>query len=130
MVALHATDPATVYLSVYAREKNPSVAEIERVLYDEKGLIRMLGMRRTMFVVPVELAAVVQAACTRAIAAQERRRTIQLFEQAGIAGDIAGWLGALEHQKALGNRGQATAQQLGKDVRPRFRTPLERELST
>ena len=31
----------------------------------------MLGMRRTMFVVPDELAPVVQAACTRAIAAQD-----------------------------------------------------------
>ena len=29
----------------------------------------MIGMRRTMFVLPLELAAVVQAACTEAIAA-------------------------------------------------------------
>jgi hypothetical protein len=118
MVALHATDPATVYLSVFARCQNPSVAEIETALYDDKVLMRMLGMRRTMFVVPIEFAPVVQAACTRAIAAQERRRTIQLFGPAGIADDIAAWLGAIEEQafEALGKRGKATAQQLAEDV--------------
>ena len=118
MVALHATDPATVYLSIFARCKDPDVAEIEPALYDDKVLMRMLGMRRTMFVVPIEFAPVVQAACTRAIAAQERRRTIQLFGQAGIADDIAAWLGVLEEQtfEALDKRGKATAQQLFEDL--------------
>ena len=76
MVALHATDPATVYLSQSPRasttRRSPT---IEAALYDDRVLLRMLGMRRTMFVVPVDFAPVVQAACTRAIAAQERRRT-------------------------------------------------------
>jgi len=78
----------------------------------------MLGMRRTMFVVPIDFAPVIQAACTRAIAAQERRRTIQLFGQAGFADDIGAWLGAIEEQTfaALGKRGQATAQQLAEDI--------------
>jgi hypothetical protein len=117
MVALHATDPATVYLSVFARADVP-VVDIEHALYEDKILMRMLGMRRTMFVVPIELAPVVQAACTRAIAAQERRRTVQIFTQAGIPGDIATWLEALEEQTfvALGKRGKATAQQLSDDL--------------
>ena len=117
MVALHATDPATVYLSIFARA-SVTPADVERALYDEKILMRMLGMRRTMFVVPIELAPVVQAGCTRAIAAQERRRTIQLFGQAGIADDIATWLGSIEEQtfEALRKRGNATAQQLSEDL--------------
>jgi Winged helix DNA-binding domain len=117
MVALHATDPATVYLSILARA-SVAVTDIERALYEEKVLMRMLGMRRTMFVVPIEFAPVVQAACTRAIAAQERRRTIQLFGQAGLADDIASWLGVIEEQTfdALGKRGKATAQQLSEDL--------------
>jgi hypothetical protein len=118
MVALHATDPATVYLSILARQSGASVAEIERALYDDKQLMRMLGMRRTMFVVPVELAPVVQAACTLAIAAQERRRTIQLLEPAAFADDVAEWLATVEEQtfEALGRRGNATAQQLADDI--------------
>ena len=52
VVALHATDPATVHLSAAARMREPDVAAVERALYDERSLIRMLGMRRTMFVVP------------------------------------------------------------------------------
>ena len=80
--------------------------------------MRMLGMRRTMFVVPIEFAPVVQAACTRAIAAQERRRTVQIFSQGGITGDIAAWLGVLGEQtvEALDKRGKATAQQLSDDI--------------
>jgi hypothetical protein len=118
MVALHATDPASVYLSIFARVKDPSAADVERALYDDRVLLRMLGMRRTMFVVPVDFAPIVQAACTRAIAAQERRRTIQLFGLGGVDGDIGAWLGALEEHTlaALDKRGQATAQQLSDDV--------------
>ena len=71
LVALHATDPATVYLSLAARLVAPTVADIDRALYDDRTLLRMLGMRRTMFTAPVDVAPIIQAACTRAIAAQE-----------------------------------------------------------
>jgi hypothetical protein len=118
IVALHATDPATVYLSAAARLQTPEIACIEAALYDDKHLVRMLGMRRTMFVVPVELAPIVQAACTLAIAAQERRRTLQLFGEAGIADDLDTWLAAVEASTlaALQKRGEATAQELAQDV--------------
>jgi len=117
MVALHATDPATVYLSILARAP-VAVADVEQALYEDKHVLRMLGMRRTMFVVPIDFAPVVQAACTVAIAAQERRRTIQLFGQAGMSGDLDAWLGGLEEQtaEALDRRGKATAQQLAEDI--------------
>src|SRR3712207_5244559 len=68
LVALHATDPATVHLAAAARLRTPSVSDVEEALYESRTLVRMLGMRRTMFVVPVEVAPVVQAACTDAIA--------------------------------------------------------------
>jgi hypothetical protein len=114
MVALHGTDPATVYLSLFARLQRPAVADVERALYDDRVLLRMLGMRRTMFVVPTDFAPVVQAACTRAIAHQERRRTIQLFGQAGMDGDIDAWMQSVEEDTVatLGQRGEATAQEL------------------
>jgi hypothetical protein len=118
MVALHGTDPATVYLSLFARLQRPSVADVERALYDDRVLLRMLGMRRTMFVVPTACAPVVQAACTRAIALQERRRTIQLFGQGGLDGDIGVWMQRVEEDTValLGKRGEATAQELAQDL--------------
>src|SRR5438067_8559600 len=64
LVGLHGTDPASVFLSAQARMRDPSVGAIEQELYEERSLVRILGMRRTMFVVPLDLAAVVQAACT------------------------------------------------------------------
>jgi hypothetical protein len=118
LVALHATDPATVFLSAAARLLKPDITEIERALYDQRVLLRMLGMRRTMFVVAVELAPIVQAACTRAIAAQERRRSHQILGAAGIAENIEAWLATVEGDTlaALERRGEATAQELGQDV--------------
>jgi winged helix DNA-binding protein len=118
LVAIHGTDPATVFLSVAARTEKPTVADIESALYVHKALIRLLGMRRTMFVVPDELAPVVQAACTRAIAVRLRRTTLQLYAAAGIAEDLDTWLHDLEDATALAlsKRGEATAQELTIDV--------------
>src|SRR4051794_30859445 len=83
LVALHATDASTVHLSVAARMTTPSTEPLERALYDDKRVLRMLGMRRTMFVVSGPVAPVVQAACTDAIAVVERRRLVQHIEQGG-----------------------------------------------
>jgi hypothetical protein len=122
MVALHATDPASVFLAAWARMRDPSVAEIETALYDERALVRTLGMRRTMFVVPIELMPVVQAACTRAIAAKERRLLVELLTRAGIAGDAEGWLREVEDSAtaALAARKEAFANELSGDE-PRLR---------
>lgn len=118
LVALHGTDPATVYLSAAARLRRPSVADIERAMYDDRVLVRMLGMRRTMFVVADELAPAIQAACTRTIAVQLRRRYRQLLQDAGIAEDAASFMEAVEEATlaALERRREATAQELGQDV--------------
>ena len=76
LVALHATDPATVHLAAGARLTEPSVAAVERALYDDRTLLRMLGMRRTMFVVPRASVPVIQAACSWAIRAGDAERNI------------------------------------------------------
>ena len=125
MVGLHATDPASVYLAARARMRDATVAEIERVLYEERRALRMIGMRRTMFVVPLELAAVVQAACTEVIALTQRRRYARMLEQAGIAADGAAWLDdvASATLAALEARGEAFAAELSADV-PRLRAKV------
>jgi hypothetical protein len=118
LVAVHGTDPATVFLSIAARTLEPSVAAIESALYVDKALIRLLGMRRTMFVVQRDLAAVIHAACTRAIAVGLRRSTLKLYADSAFADDLDTWLRTLENATAaaLEQRGEATAQELSADV--------------
>jgi hypothetical protein len=118
LVVLHATDPSTVYLSLAARLQRPVVAEIEADLYEERSLVRMLAMRRTMFVVPTEDVAVLQGAAADALVPTERRRTIQLLEQGGVTDDGEAWLARVEREAlaVLEERGEATAAELGKAV--------------
>jgi hypothetical protein len=125
LVAMHATDPATVFLAVAARTAGVGADAVEKALYDDRTLLRMLGMRRTMFVVPTATGPVVQASSSDAVAAQQRRRFVQIFSDAGL-GDGA-WLAALEEStvEALGRRGAATGAQLSADV-PLLRSTVTR----
>jgi hypothetical protein len=118
VVALHSTDPASVFLSANARMVDATVERIEKTLYDDRSVVRILGMRRTLFVVPVGLVPVVHAACTRAIAATQRRRYARLIEDGGIADDGAAWLDRVGDatMAALERRGEAFGAELSADV--------------
>ena len=120
LVALHATDPASVHLSAAARLRAPTTRAVERALYDDRTLVRLLGMRRTMFVVPVELVPVVHVACTEAIAANERRKLVAVIEEAGVApgGQGGAWLDRVGDATvaALERRGEALTAELAADV--------------
>jgi hypothetical protein len=118
VLALHATDPASVFLSARARVESCKVADVERALYEERTLVRLLAMRRTLFVVPVEIVPVVLAAASKAVAARERRKTVQLLEQAGISTSADRWLKRAEKATlaALDARGEAVASELSADV--------------
>ncbi len=126
LVALHATDPVTVYLSARARSRC-AVADVDAVLYESRDVVRMLGMRRTVFVVPAALAGVVQAACTDDVAARLRRQLVKDLAGGGVGdGDAGGWLRSLEDGvlRALAKRGGgATGAQLSTDE-PMLRTQL------
>jgi hypothetical protein len=122
LAGIHATDPATVFLAARTRLRKPAVEEVERALYDERSVLRMIGMRRTLFVFSLELAAVVQAACTQAIAAAQRRRFAKQIEEGGIAADGEAWLdrACAAALKALEALGEAYATELSAEV-PRLR---------
>jgi hypothetical protein len=126
VVALHATDPATVHLSVVARTAGPGapLADVDRALYDDRTLVRVLAMRRTLWAVPVSLVPVVVAACGRAVAAEERRKVVGAVEGQGVADDGARFVGRLEDEAlaALVGRGEATARELTDDVPDLART--------
>ena len=122
---LHATDPASVFLSARARLRDPSVEAIEHALYGERSLVRILGMRRTVFVVPVELAAIVQASSARALVPVQRKRLLKHLHEAGVSDDGEAWLRAAQDDtlRALRDRGEAKATELSQDV-PALRSRL------
>jgi hypothetical protein len=117
LVALHATDPSSVYLGTWARMNGGDVAAVEGALYERRVLIRLLGMRRTVFVTSLETAPVILAACSRAVAARERRRLVTLLAESGVADDPEPWLKDVEDAalRALTARGEATAAELAGD---------------
>ncbi|MGH9128550.1 MAG: DNA glycosylase AlkZ-like family protein [Acidimicrobiales bacterium] len=115
---LHATDPISVYLAPRARIDGFEVAELESALYERMTAIRTLGMRRTMFVLPPELAPVVHQACTAKVAAANRRRLVRLIEDNHLAHDGTRWLADTEQAvlAALVERGDALAGELSTAV--------------
>jgi hypothetical protein len=119
-VGLHATDPATVFLSAAARMKRPAAAfaSLERALYEERTLVRTLGMRRTMFVVATEDVPMIQAACTDPLVPGQRRRLVQLVEDNAIADDGARWLARMERAclDVIEARGEITGAELSKQI--------------
>ena len=128
MVGLHSSDPASVYLSAWARVEGFVPADLEDALYRRRSLVRMLGMRRTLFVVPVDLAAVMHEACTKARAPAERRRLVRMLEEQGVAAAGRGerWLARVASAtlEALRARGEASARELTADV-PELGTKLD-----
>ncbi|MFI9565819.1 winged helix DNA-binding domain-containing protein [Streptomyces rishiriensis] len=122
LVALHGTDPATVYLAVGARLADPTatVPETDRALYTDRSLVRMHGMRHTVFVFPTESTAVVHASTGLAVAARERAALVKDMAKAGAPDAV--WLKEVEESAlaALARLGQATAAELAREE-PRLR---------
>lgn len=114
LVGLHSSDPVTVYLSAQARVEGLSVPDVERALYVERSLVRMLGMRRTLFVVPPDLAPELRAACGLGYVGAERRRLVGYIEDQLVEGDGSVWLSNVieKTMDALDRLGEATAREL------------------
>jgi len=115
LVGLHATDPMTVYLSARARTAGLTRDALSAALYEERSLLRVVGMRTTMVVVPHDLAAIIDAACARAAGTTERARLTRWLGSSGaVPGDAGAWLNAVEGETvaALEDLGETTAAEL------------------
>ncbi|MFE6893641.1 winged helix DNA-binding domain-containing protein [Streptomyces sp. NPDC057694] len=119
LVALHGTDPATVYLAVGARlaDASATVAAVEAALYEERSLVRMHGMRHTVFTFPAELAATVHASTGLAVAAKARAGLLKDMVSGSDGRLTPEWLAEVEASAlaALERRGEATAVELTSD---------------
>lgn len=109
---LHATDPATPYLSVRARRPGSTVGDLERALYDDRSLWRLHGMRRTLFIAPAAAGRVVLAGAAYDVARRERRRVTGWVTASTGVGDPDAWLADAEAQvlEALGGSLRSTRE--------------------
>jgi hypothetical protein len=92
MTVLHATEPATVYLSLQARVDGLTVADVDRELYERRSLVKQLAMRRTVFVFPRDLLAAAWGSSSARVAVQLRPRLAKDVERGGLADDGAAWV--------------------------------------
>lgn len=92
LVGLHGTDPATPYLSLWARLPGFTVDDLDAALYRDRQLVKHMAMRRTLWVVHTADLPAVQAAASDRVATTERKRLIGDIEKSGIAADGAAWL--------------------------------------
>jgi hypothetical protein len=114
LVGLHATDPATPYLSLWARTPGFAVADLDAELYERRTLLKHLAMRRTLWTVRAADLPSIQAAASDRVAGNERRRLAADAVKAGIAEDGSAWLdtacaAVLRH---LAEHGEASAKEL------------------
>jgi hypothetical protein len=125
LVALHSSDPVSVYLSAAARMANPSIEAIEQALYTDRRLIRHHAMRRTLWVATPGVVRRMHAAATEALLEPERRRTVKLLSNSGVA-DPGAWLAEAEAEVLadLRKHGPSTARDVGRRV-PTLRQPLQ-----
>lgn len=117
LVALHSSDPVTVYLSAMVRMQHPSVAAVEQALYVDRAVVRHHAMRRTLWVASPDVVRLMHAAATRKLVGPEHRRTAKLLAENGVT-DPDAWLAAARDQvlAALAEHGPMTARSLGAKV--------------
>ncbi|OBI91770.1 winged helix DNA-binding domain-containing protein [Mycobacterium sp. 1245805.9] len=92
LLGLHASDPATPYLSLWARSPGFATADLEEQLYRKRSAVKHLAMRRTLWLVRSDDLTTIQAAASDRVADNERRRLAADVRKAGVAADGDRWV--------------------------------------
>ncbi len=111
VVALHSTEAASVHLAVAARVAVAAVSDVDRVLYEERSLVKQLAMRRTLFAFPRDLVPAALGSSSDRVAAALSSRISRTIATNGLATDGDAWLDeacravedAVSHAGALSN---------------------------
>ncbi len=120
VVCLHATDPPSVHLSVWARTTGVSADDVERALYETRTLVRQQAMRETLFVFPRDLLPAVWGSAAAHRAATARKRNVKDLERWGpvAEGEGEAWLDRASRALVdhLGDGVERSAKQLREEV--------------
>jgi winged helix DNA-binding protein len=92
LIGLHATDPATPYLSLWARCPRFVTTDLDGELYRMRSMVRHLAMRRTLWLINADDLAIIQPAASDRVADNERRKLIADVQKAWPATDGTHWL--------------------------------------
>ncbi len=119
MVCLHATEPASVYLSTFARA-DASVDDVAHELYVSRTIVRQLAMRRTMFCFPRDLLPAVWGSAASRVAAQLRTRLAKEVESHGLSDRGEAWVEDMCEAVVarLADHGPATTAELREQIPP------------
>lgn len=113
-VGLHATDPATPYLTLWARLAGFGIDDLDDALYRSRTVVKHLAMRRTLWAVDSGDLPAVQVASSDRVAATEHKKLAADVVKAGIAPDGDVWLerAATAVLRQLAETGHASAREL------------------
>lgn len=129
-MAVHSSDPATVFLSIGARMIDPTIEAVEQALHVDRTVVRHHAFRRTLWVMSPEIARAAHASATAKVAAVERRTLLRIVAASpatGVttSGDAERWCRtALDRMQAfIGENGPTTTRRIGLRF-PEFTVPL------
>jgi hypothetical protein len=118
VVALHASDPVSVHLSAAARTGAAGTADAERALYDDRTLVRLHTIRRTLWVAPRALVPALRVAGAAPLVAPARRKLVEALAVRGDVADPERWVDEVGAAvvAAVAEAGEVSAAALGKVV--------------
>jgi len=96
VVGLHSTDPVSTFLAALARTPGASIDDVEHALYDDRSLVRVLAMRRTLFAVPREHVGIVLVGAGADIGRQQRTLLKKMLIESEITDDPGPWIDRAE----------------------------------
>lgn len=91
VVALHATEPASVAISAWARAPQLTRGDLDSA-FARRDLVRQLSLRRTLFALPGDLLPAVHASICPRIAERARAELRKGVALAGVDGDPEVWI--------------------------------------
>lgn len=114
LVGVHGTDPASTMLSILARCPGATPESVEHAMYEERSVVRVLAMRRTVFAVARESAATMFAAAGGTVARQQRQQLAKMLTDNAVTDDPETWIRQAEDAvlEAFADDGELTAPEL------------------
>ncbi|MFP3915626.1 MAG: winged helix DNA-binding domain-containing protein [Actinomycetota bacterium] len=92
VAAFHSSDPVTPYLGLRARVAGFDAGHLDRLIGEDRALWRLHAMRRTLFLVPTDHAAIFLGACSLPVARKERRRLEKWLARVMDPEDVPSWM--------------------------------------
>ncbi len=125
VLALHATEPATAYLSLWARLPGFTRAELDAALYDQRALVRTAAMRATVHIVAAAELPYFHHACGPVRRQLDEGARRYISARIGLGDDATVYLDDLRRQvvSQLGSSGPATAGELARAI-PALKSPI------